>query len=58
MLSAGMEAESPRDCLRAIGMGAAVDVSKLKELEERLDVDLTAVVETRVGKGTILAEVF
>ena len=39
-------------------MGAAVDVSKLKELEERLDVDLTAVVETRFGKGTTLAEVF
>ena len=35
-----------------------MDVSKLKELEERLDVNLTAVVETRFGKGTTLAEVF
>ena len=38
-------------------MGAAVDVRRLKELEERLDVDLTAVVETRFGKCT-LVEVF
>ena len=38
-------------------MGAVVDVSKLKKLEERLDVDLTAEVETRFGNKT-LVEVF
>jgi len=58
MLSAGLKSQSATVCMRAIGMGAMVTVSDLKEkMEERLCVDLTANVETRLGSCS-LAEVF
>jgi len=54
LMEAGLAKKSATVCMRAIGMGATVTVEQLKDLTERVGVDLKGNVETRFGTCSLV----